>query len=186
MSTLVEKFRDPRIEEWPRLEGKSSEDRRAACLGTIKRWLSIEYLDLFIKIIEATAVDRQFNPRKRFWLRYFERGVISDLTLVLASDANAVARRDARTERRVGVYEMGKFECAPRSIGSVNASSGPCDLQSGVTTARCGFWKADSRSAPQFHLKDYSGVRTLEVVALRSRSEAAIGIPSCTRLTANG
>jgi hypothetical protein len=93
MSTLVKKFKDPRIEDWPRLGGKNNEARRAACLSTIKRWLSIEYLDLFIRIIEATAVDHQFKPRKNFWLKYFEKGVISDLTLILASDANAVARK---------------------------------------------------------------------------------------------
>jgi hypothetical protein len=57
MGTLVKKFKDPRIEDWPRLVGKNGEDRRAACLSTIKRWLSIEYLDLFIRIIEATAVE---------------------------------------------------------------------------------------------------------------------------------
>ena len=64
-----------------------------SCVATIKRWLSIEYLDLFIKIIEKTAEDRQFKPRKAFWLKYFEKGVISDLTLALASDANAIARK---------------------------------------------------------------------------------------------
>lgn len=93
MSTLVTKFGDPRIDVWPGLTGRDGQDRKNACVATLKRWLSIEYLDLFIRIIEATAVDHQFKPRKRFWLKYFEKGVISDLTLILASDANAVARR---------------------------------------------------------------------------------------------
>ncbi|WP_354256621.1 EH signature domain-containing protein [Bradyrhizobium sp. F1.13.3] len=156
MSTLVKKFRDPRIEEWPRLEGKSSEDRREACLGTIKRWLSIEYLDLFIKIIEATAVDRQFNPRKRFWLRYFERGVISDLTLVLASDANAVARRTRGQSAESEYMKWASLNALPdQSVLLMRL--GDLVIAEWSHNGAMRFWKADSRSAPQFHLKDYSG-----------------------------
>ncbi len=156
MSTLVKKFRDPRIEEWPRLEGKSSEDRRAACLGTIKRWLSIEYLDLFIKIIEATAVDRQFNPRKRFWLRYFERGVVSDLTLVLASDANAVARRTRGQSAESEYMKWASLNALPdQSVLLMRL--GDLVIAEWSHNGAMRFWKADSRSAPQFHLKDYSG-----------------------------
>jgi EH_Signature domain len=156
MSTLVNKFRDPRIEEWPRLEGKSSQERRAACLDTIKRWLSIEYLDLFIKIIEATAVDRQFNPRKRFWLRYFEKGVISDLTLVLASDANAVARRTRGQSAESEYMKWASLNALPdQSVLLMRL--GDLVIAEWSHNGAMRFWKADSRSAPQFHLKDYSG-----------------------------
>ena len=64
MSTLVTQFGDPRLGDWPGLRGNNGESRRYACVATIKRWLSIEYLDLFIRIIERTAEDRQFRPRK--------------------------------------------------------------------------------------------------------------------------
>lgn len=52
MSTLVIKFDDPRISDWPGLKGADGEARRSSCVATIRRWLSIEYLDLFIRIIE--------------------------------------------------------------------------------------------------------------------------------------
>jgi hypothetical protein len=68
----VEQYGDPRINEWPGLTGLDGNLRREKCVSIIKRWLSIEYLDLFIEIIEKTAVDRQFAPRKSFWLKYFQ------------------------------------------------------------------------------------------------------------------
>ena len=113
-------------------------------------------MDLFIKIIEETAVDRQFNPRKRFWLRYFEKGVISDLTLVLASDANAFAQRTRGQSAESEYMKWASLNALPdQSVLLMRL--GDLVLAEWRRDGAMRFWKADSRSAPQFHLKDYSG-----------------------------
>jgi hypothetical protein len=157
MSTLVKKFKDPRIEDWPRLAGNASSSRREACLSTIKRWLSIEYLDLFIRIIESTAVDRQFRPRKNFWLKYFEKGVVSDLTLILASDAASVARR---TRGRSADSEYMKWASLNLTLPNQSVllmRLGDLVIAEWSHSGAMRFWKADSKAAPEFHLANYNG-----------------------------
>jgi hypothetical protein len=154
--TLVRKFDDPRISDWPRLAGKNGEERKAACLSTIKRWLSIEYLDLFIRIIEETAVDHQFKPRKRFWLKYFEKGVISDLTLILANDATAVARR-ARGETSDSEYmKWASLNLALPNQSVLLMRIGDLVIAEWSHSGAMRFWKAGSKDAPEFHSKEYS------------------------------
>lgn len=154
--TLVRKFDDPRIADWPRLAGVNGEERKSACLSTIKRWLSIEYLDLFIRIIEATAVDHQFKPRKRFWLKYFEKGVISDLTLILASDANAVARKTRGEASDSEYMKWASLNLALTNQSVLLMRLGDLVIAEWSHSGAMRFWKAGSKEAPEFHLREYN------------------------------
>ena len=152
---IVEKFKDPRIHIWPVPLGRNGEARREACVSTLRRWLSIEYLDLFIKIIERTAVDRQFKPRKQFWLKYFEKDKISDVTLILASDADKIAH-NMRTEMDNTDY----MQWAKLSLASSNQSVllmrlGDLVIAEWSHNGAIRFWKSTDKDAPQFHLKEY-------------------------------
>jgi len=151
----VVRFGDPRIGEWPGLEGKDGGFRRDSCVATIKRWLSIEYLDLFIKIIEKTAEDRQFKPRKAFWLKYFERGVISDLTLALASDANAIARKMRSQADNAEYMQWANLKRALPNQSVLLMQLGDLIIAEWSHSGAMQFWKADSKTAPEFHSKEY-------------------------------
>jgi EH_Signature domain len=157
MSTLVTKFGDPRIDVWPGLTGRDGENRKNECIATLKRWLSIEYLDLFIRIIEATAVDHQFRPRKSFWLKYFEKGVISDLTLVLASDANAIARKTRGQSVDSEYMKWASLNLALPDQSVLLMRLGDLLIAEWSHNGAMRFWKADSNAAPEFHLADYNG-----------------------------
>jgi hypothetical protein len=154
---LVTKFGDPRIRVWPSPRGRDGELRRDACVATIKRWLSIEYLDLFIKIIEATAEDRQFKPRKNFWLKYFEKGVVSDLTLVLAADAGNIARRMRGQKDDAEYMQWANLNLALPNQSVLLMRLGDLIIAEWSHNGAMRFWKADDRSAPVFHLREYSG-----------------------------
>jgi hypothetical protein len=157
ISKIVEKFRDPRLFIWPTLRGKDGQSRRDACVATVKRWLSIEYLDLFIKIIESTAVDRQFKPRKAFWLQYFEKDLISDVTLILAADANRIALKMR------GELDNAEYMQWANLTGTLTNQSvllmrvGDLVIAEWSHSGAMRFWKADGKSAPQFHSKEYLG-----------------------------
>ena len=97
---LIGGFRDPRIVGWPNLPSDPGGQRRQRCLATIKKWLALESLELFIQIIDSTAVERMWEARKAFWLPYFERGVVSDVTLILASDAGQASREESSCRHR--------------------------------------------------------------------------------------
>ena len=154
---LVEKFRDPRLHSWPGLRGANGQERRDQCITTIKRWLSIEYLDLFIKIIESTAVDRQFKPRKAFWLKYFEKNAISDVTLILASDANKTARKMQRDLDNGEYMQWATLNGTSANQSVLLMRLGDLTIAEWSHSGAMRFWKNDTKSTPPFHSKEYLG-----------------------------
>jgi EH_Signature domain len=156
ISRAVEKFGDPRILSWPALGGANGEARRERCLVTIKRWLSIEYLDLFIKIIEETA-GRKFAPRKSFWLNYFENDKISDVTLVLASDADAKARKARSETSNTNYMTWAKLGATLADQSVLLMRIGDLIIAEWSHSGALRFWRANSRNAPEFHLAEYLG-----------------------------
>jgi hypothetical protein len=154
---IIERFRDPRLHVWPSLRGANGQGRQETCVATVKRWLSIEYLDLFIKIIESTAVDRQFKPRKAFWLKYFEKSVVSDVALILATDANKVARK-MRAELDNAEYMQWATLSGTLSNQSVLLMRlGDLIIAEWSHSGAMRFWQADGKSVPTFHAKEYQG-----------------------------
>lgn len=168
MATLVRKFRDPRIHQWPSLAGSEGQSRRAICVETIKKWLSIEYLDLFIQIIQATAVDAQFNPRKQFWLKYFEKGVISDLTLILANDANTVALTARGRQQGAEYMKWSALSQAGSNQSVLLMRLGDLIIAEWSHDGAMRFWRATDPDAPDFHMGEYSA-RQLRSGGLRVR-----------------
>jgi hypothetical protein len=174
--TVVERFGDPRINIWPNLTGADAEARRENCLSVIKKWLSIEYLDLFIKIIEETAVDRQFKPRKAFWLGYFEANKISDVTLILASDADKFAKR-ARSKSDGSEYmKWAKLSQSLSDQSVLLMRIGDLVIAEWSHNGAVRFWSVDDNSAPKFHRLEYVGssLRTdgLKIQVGRSKKES--------------
>lgn len=157
MNCIVEKFKDPRIHIWPVPFGRNGEARREVCVSTLKRWLSIEYLDLFIKIIESTAVDRQFKPRKMFWLKYFEKDKISDVTLILASDADKIARKMQAQMDKTDYMQWAKLNLALGDQSVLLMKLGDLVIAEWSHNGAIRFWKTSDKHAPQFHLKEYVG-----------------------------
>ncbi|HEY6259682.1 MAG TPA: EH signature domain-containing protein [Xanthobacteraceae bacterium] len=155
MSTLVLKFGDPRIVDWPGLLGNDGEMRREACAAILRRWLSIEYLDLFIKIIEKTAEDRQFRPRKAFWLKYFEKGLISDLTLVLASDANRIARKMRGELNNAEYMKWATLNSALPNQSVLLMRLGDLVIAEWSHSGAMRFWKITDKNVPKFHNDEY-------------------------------
>src|SRR5262249_40798007 len=120
-------------------------------------WLSIEYLDLFIKIIEDTAEDRQFKPRKAFWLKYFERNLVSDVTLILASDAGRIARK---TRTKLDNAEYMQWAALGSSLPNQSVllmRIGDLIIAEWSHSGAMRFWNARAKNSPRFHDKEYVG-----------------------------
>jgi hypothetical protein len=155
MSVLVAKFGDPRIVAWPGLRGYDGDVRRQLCVAILKRWLSIEYLDLFINIIEKTSEGKQFKPRKAFWLKSFEKGVISDLTLILASDANKVARKIRGQMDNPEYMKWSTLSAALPNQSVLLMRIGDLIIAEWSHSGAMRFWNADDKKAPRFHAFEY-------------------------------
>jgi EH_Signature domain len=157
MQRLIERFRDPRLNVWPVPDGKGGTTRRDLCVSILRRWLSIEYLDLFIKIIETTAVDRQFKPRKSFWLKYFEKDKISDVTLILASEADKAARKMQRQLGDAEHMQWAKLGQALSNQSVLLMRLGDLVIAEWSHSGAIRFWKSRDGRAPEFHLQEYTG-----------------------------
>ena len=157
ISWLIEEYKDPRLHLWPIPLGKNGEARREWCVSILKRWLSIQYLDLFIDIIETTAVDRQFRPRKAFWLKYFEQDKISDVTLILASEADRVARKMRAKFDDADYMQWARLGQASSDQSVLLMRLGDLIIAEWSHNGAIRFWKADGKDSPKFHLREYAG-----------------------------
>lgn len=97
---LVKYLKDPRTNPGP--WRNVSENGRAIIL----RWLTGRTLDLFFRVLEATA-DEIWEYRQRFWKSYYDRGHLAEAWVVLGADARRYARkmqnvRDVRCGRLNG------------------------------------------------------------------------------------
>lgn len=108
-----------------------------------------------MKIIEETAEDRQFKPRKAFWLKYFEKGVISDLTLILASDADRIARKMRARTNNVEYMKWATLNAALSNQSVLLMQIGDLVIAEWSHSGAMRFWKANTKVAPEFHATDY-------------------------------
>ncbi|MBJ3775305.1 EH signature domain-containing protein [Acuticoccus mangrovi] len=82
-------YGDPRLPTTsrPMLAEAHLSDR---CVNTVRRWLAIETLHLFIEVINKTAIP-QWEHRRDFWLPYFEANFVTDVHVVFGSKAREFA-----------------------------------------------------------------------------------------------
>lgn len=168
LSFIVSKYGDPRINVWPHLSGRGADERRAVCVSTLSRWLSIEYLDLFIRIIEKTAKDKQFRPRKEFWLKYFESNFISNLTLLLAADADQIARKMRNQNEKTEYMKWSKLRNSLPNQSVLLMQLGDFVIAEWSHDGAMRFWKTGD-GAPKFNRAEYTAGQ-LRAPGLRVRT----------------
>ena len=98
LKLITATFGDPRLSDsnYPMLpENLGGLASRNACINIIKSWYNFRSMELFFNIIEqvigADSV-HQFPRRRKFWEYYFEKGLISDVWVVLGPNALHVAQ----------------------------------------------------------------------------------------------
>ena len=148
---LIDGFRDPRIVPWPNLVDDPGGQMREHCLVTIKKWLALESLELFIRIIDSTAVESMWEARRKFWLPYFERGFISDVTLILASDANNEARKIKSSSSDLNHLSWCKLSGAQPDHSVLLMKIDTLTIAEWSHNGRMRFWRDGVEQAPRFH-----------------------------------
>lgn len=107
ISYLIKHYGDPRmltsVHQGHHWQGVSDET-----VSAVKRWLVGDTLHRFMKILEITA-DEIWRYRQRFWMAYYERGVIDEAWLALGSQAAWRANKEfGRTEwKQYGLLTAG-------------------------------------------------------------------------------
>jgi len=96
ISNLIEEnFDDPVASKhrWPSVPDElGGVPARELCLKTVRKWQVFRSITLFFSIIEQVVASdhmHQFPVRREFWLRYFDRGEVTDAWVILGSLAEA-------------------------------------------------------------------------------------------------
>ena len=115
-SMLVEYFvrvyGDPRIEANRRYQWR---DVSPAAVAVIMNWLAGDTLRGFIDVLEKTA-DDIWRYRQKFWMTYYDRGLIEEAWLALGWDALKLAKRLQANQKGLG---YGRLEGGTQSDQSV-------------------------------------------------------------------
>jgi hypothetical protein len=78
-------------EQWPFVsDDLGGSKTRDLCLDTVRKWQAFRSITLFFKIIEKvvqTEHRHHFPARRDFWLNYFNKGEVTDASVVLGSRA---------------------------------------------------------------------------------------------------
>lgn len=85
---LINQYNDPRTSQ-VKWTGVTEE-----LMNVIFSWLTREDLRFFISVVDATQRDPQWQPRKKFWLRLFDEGLIEQAWVAFCPSAERYAREN--------------------------------------------------------------------------------------------
>jgi hypothetical protein len=166
-------FKDPRIyaHQWPAIsEYLGGEKTRNHCINIVKQWHIFQSITLFFKLIEEVVEDQEhehhFPQRRKFWIDYFDKGMVSDAWVILGSKG----ANEADRYKRSGDADFASLAWAKLSTGK----SDQCVLlmQIGETrvvewshSGACRLWASGDRNAPMMSRPRYTGSDLRAVVA---------------------
>jgi hypothetical protein len=147
---LLRAIGDPRISRgsWHRVPEPARQ--------VLMRWLVRGTLEEFFRLLDATALDRHWKDRKRFWSAYLDLGAISDAWIVLGSQARNLAWR-----RKIGEPgSWGRLDGAYEGTQSVLLMRlANVTIAEWSHNGRCCFWLSGNASAPPLYGQRYSASR---------------------------
>lgn len=144
---LLDRIGDPRIRRhaWAGVPGET--------LQVILRWLAALSLEDFFRLLDATALDRHWRYRKKFWSAYLERGAITDAWIALGPDAESAAAR---------FLDRSPAAAAKLRKPDIEANHSVLLMKiGGITVAEwshmgsCRLWREGNAAAPVMYLADY-------------------------------
>jgi hypothetical protein len=84
-------------------------------MQTVKRWMVGDTLRGFMRLLQLTA-DDIWRHRERFWMAYYDKGLIEEAWLALGSDATREAKRDLRSGEWAQYGTLGNGASANQSM----------------------------------------------------------------------
>jgi len=159
-------YGDPRL---PRSTGWANIDERYK--SVMRRWLVRLDLDDFFRLLDKTALDRQWQYRKTFWSAYLERDLISDTWIVLGSQAATIARRTFEHGDRAAARLLSGPGVLPNH-SVLLMRLGRMTVAEWSHMGKCRFWLEGNRDAPAMYREKY---RRTELVSGAEFEQVHVG-----------
>lgn len=150
---LINQYNDPRINpsHWLGVG--------EAFMNVIFSWLTREDLRFFTSVVDATQKDPQWQPRKKFWLKLYDEGLIEQAWVAFCPSAERYARTHlirsgfAENARRFGRQSKGGSRC---DTSILIMKIGNKIVIDGCHNYRTHVFNIDDPVAPKLFRRDYN------------------------------
>ena len=158
-------YQDPRmyLNTWPTIPKLlGGQETRQVCVDKVKQWNIFQSILLFFKLIEEVVEDgehnHQFPQRREFWIKYFNKGLVSDAWVILGSKG----AQEALGYKRAGDEEFSNLTWAKLSGAKIDQcvllmKIGNVTLVEWSHSGACRVWKSDDLNAPKLSNQTYAG-----------------------------
>ncbi len=152
MEELKAFFGDPRMHR-AKWFGADASD-----IKIILRWLAQEQLQLFLDIVDKTAVDRMWSYRRAFWDAYFDARVITEAWVAFGPDALFEYGLLYPDRKQKGEREFGKLSGASRDQSVLLMKMGDHTIAEWSHNGRVWIWEEgqQGRKPPSLYQPTYS------------------------------
>lgn len=150
VETLIEMYGDPRIKSGGVWAGVGASE-----MAVIHRWLTREDMRFFTGVVDAAQKDAMWPPRRDFWLKLYDEGLIDAAWVAFSAHATQYAREHLmRQEARNAGSRFG-FQRARQNTSLLIMKIGDKIMVDGCHSYKTHVFNRDDPMAPQLFLAGY-------------------------------
>ena len=173
VEALVEMFGDPRIRPGGVWSGVALLN-----MQVIHRWLTREDMRFFTGVIDATQEDAMWPPRRDFWLKLYDEGIIDAAWVAFSAQAMAYAREHLMRQDARNANERFGYQQARQNTSLLIMKIGNKIVVDGCHSYRTHVFNETDKMAPILFREGYD---CDEIMRRAPASKAHQSIPDWSR-----
>ena len=165
LKVIDRNFLDPTAHEisWPEVRPElGGEEMRKQCINTVKKWRVFKSINFFFDIIEKTVEKKnahQFPQRRKFWLGYFDKGLVDDACIILGSSARVEIQKIVQVNEEYNSLAWSKLTGGTIDQCSLLLDMGKVTVMEFSHNGACRVWDNNQNlDIPKLHKSKYSTV----------------------------
>lgn len=173
IASLIEMYGDPRIRRGGVWAGVQSDHMRV-----LNRWLTGEDMRFFTGVVDATQTDPMWEPRRDFWLKLYDEGLINAAWVAFSNDAARYARQHLLRQDTKNVNDRFGWQRARNNTSLLIMKIGNKIMVDGCHSYRTHVFDRDDPMAPKLFLEGYD---CDEIMRAAPQSKPHNSIPNWSR-----
>lgn len=150
IESLIEMYGDPRIRRGGVWAGVQPDHMRV-----LNRWLTGEDMRFFTGVVDATQTDAMWPPRRDFWLKLYDEGLIDAAWVAFSNDAAEYARQHLLRQDAKDVNDRFGWQRARKNTSLLIMKIGNKIMVDGCHSYRTHVFDQDDPMAPKLFLEGY-------------------------------
>lgn len=150
VETLIELYGDPRIKSggvWGGIDERY--------MAIVHRWLTREDMRFFTGVVDETQNDPMWPPRRDFWLKLYDEGLIDAAWAALSSEAFEYARQHLMRQNAKNAYTRVGFQKARKNTSLLIMKIGNKIMVDGCHNYRTHVFDIADPMAPKLFAEGY-------------------------------